>query len=310
MLAVDGVERERRDLEGPDVDRLVRVRRQRDVADQVRVPDEEEQRGQEREPLAGHLVVHVAADDVVADEGVDRLDGGLHAVRPRLHAVGDVDHRHDAEDRGDDDVEHALVEVERAGQADPAVELELVLRLELVVVPAGRAEEGDDRDDRAEIDGAGGEQDLLGLAHFAPLATVWRITRQREVDGEGDEHEHGGHQPVLALAGEADGEDGAADDPGAGERAAEVEPDLAADVLGLGGLALERDAGGALEDPGDGADGVAEQRQAGERDEREGGDDEHDVEVAQEGHGLSAALSDGRQTGSPPRDRGLRVMGV
>ena len=44
--------------------------------------------------------------------------------------------------------------------------------------------------------------------------------------------------------------------------------------------------GGALEDPGDRADGVAEQRQAGERDERQGGDDEHDVEVAQEGHGL------------------------
>ena len=54
----------------------------------------------------------------------------------------------------------------------------------------------------------------------------------------------------------------------------------------LRGLALERDAGGALEDPGDRADGVAEQRQPGERDERQGGDDEHDVEVAQEGHGL------------------------
>ena len=49
----------------------------------------------------------------------------------------------------------------------------------------------------------------------------------REVDGERDGDEDRGGQPVLALAGEPDGEDGAADDPGAPERAAEVEPDLA-----------------------------------------------------------------------------------
>ena len=49
------------------------------------------------------------------------------------------------------------------------------------------------------------------------------------------------------------------------------------------------DARRALRDPGAGADGVAEQRQARERHERQRGDDEHHVEIAQEGHRLSGA---------------------
>src|SRR4051794_5355611 len=65
-----GVEAERRDLRAEDVDLLARVRRQRDVAEHVRPPDEQEQRGDEHEPLARHLPLHVPAGDVVAHEGV------------------------------------------------------------------------------------------------------------------------------------------------------------------------------------------------------------------------------------------------
>src|SRR3954468_6429621 len=159
------VEGEGRDLEPEHLEGLVRVRRQRDVADEVREPDEEEQRGQEREPLAGHLVVHVAARDVVADERVDGLHGGLHAVGPRLHAARDVDHRDDGQRGGEDHVEHALVDVERTREVDPGVELELALRLELLVVLPLGPEDQDDDDDREDVDAEDAEQDLFGAAH-------------------------------------------------------------------------------------------------------------------------------------------------
>ena len=113
---------------------------------------------------------------------------------------------------------------------------------------------------------------------------MWRITDEREVDGEGDEHEHGGGQPVLALAGEPDGEDGAADDPRAGERAAEVEADLAADVrASCAAWRSSATPAARWRIQATAPTRVAEQRQAGERHERQRGDDEHDVEVAQEG---------------------------
>src|SRR4051794_24157812 len=77
-----GVDLEGRDVGPEDVDLLLGVDRQRDEADQVRVPDEEEDRPDEREPLRGHPVVHVAARDVVAHQPVEGLDRRLHPVRP------------------------------------------------------------------------------------------------------------------------------------------------------------------------------------------------------------------------------------
>src|SRR4029450_9354896 len=62
------VEREARHLQAEDVHLVLGVRRQREVADDVREPDEQEDGPDEGEPLRGHPVVHVAARDVVAHE--------------------------------------------------------------------------------------------------------------------------------------------------------------------------------------------------------------------------------------------------
>src|SRR5215218_4807993 len=169
------VERERRDVDAEDIDLLVRVGRQRDVADEVREPDEQEQRPDEREPLARHRVVHVPARDVVAHRGVDPLDGGLHAVRALLHATGDVDHRADRERRGDQQVQHRAREVERA-EVDPGVELELVLRLELLVVEPRPAVDADREHDQEQVDAADDQGDALAGAHSGFLSSGRRIS--------------------------------------------------------------------------------------------------------------------------------------
>src|SRR3954466_13364414 len=120
-------ERERRDLDAEDVHRVLGVRRQRQVADDVREPEEQEDRPDEREPLRGHAVVHVPARDVVAHEQERGLDERLDAVRPGVHPPGHVDHRAARQRGRDDDVEDRLVELDRADR-EPGVELELVLR--------------------------------------------------------------------------------------------------------------------------------------------------------------------------------------
>src|SRR3954468_6085606 len=137
-------QRQRRDLDAEDVNRVLGVRRQRQVADDVREPDEQEDGPDEREPLRGHRVVHVPARDVVAHEQERRLDRGLQPVRPRLHAPRDVDHREAGQRGRDEDVEDRLVELDRADR-EPRLELELVLR------PVGLV-------DRGERRGGAGEQ--------------------------------------------------------------------------------------------------------------------------------------------------------
>ena len=107
------VDRERRDVEPEDVERVV-AGRQRDEPDQVVEPDEEEEGADEREPLRRHLVVHVPARDVVAHQAVERLDRGLDPVRPGLHPAGDVDHRDAGQEPRQHQVEHGLVDVQRA----------------------------------------------------------------------------------------------------------------------------------------------------------------------------------------------------
>src|SRR3954467_8118699 len=178
------VQRERRDLQPEEVEGLLAVRRQRQIADQVREPDEEEEGAHEREPFGGHLRVHVPARDVVVREVVGGLDGGLDVVRLLLHALGDVDHRDARERRGQEQVEDGLVDaqVEPAElDRDPRVELELVLRLVLVVL-AGAAR-GDAQDDRDQEQGPECERDLLagaevlepGHGRVGPLVSYGRI---------------------------------------------------------------------------------------------------------------------------------------
>ena len=123
--------------EPEDVDLVLGIGRERDVPDQVGEPDEEEEGPDQREPPLRHPRVHVALGDVGLHQLVERLDGSLHPVRPRLHAVRDVHPRRDRERRSHEQVEHRLVDahVERADlERDPVVELELVLGLELLVL--------------------------------------------------------------------------------------------------------------------------------------------------------------------------------
>ena len=136
-----GVDRERRDLEPEDVDLLVRVRRQRDVAEHVREPDEEEERRDEREPAGGELrVVQVPARDVVLRQVVGDLDRHLRLVRLVDHPLGDPDHREAGERRREEEVEDRAVDRHvDAGDVDldPRLEPELLLGLERVVLAVG-----------------------------------------------------------------------------------------------------------------------------------------------------------------------------
>ena len=160
-----GVDRERRYLHPEEVELLLRVGRQRDVTDQVAEPDEEEERPDEREVLLGHPVIEVPARDVVAHQREEDLDRRLNPVRSRLHPARDPDHRRAREDRGDHQVHHGLVDVERAGQVDPGVELELVLGLELLVVAPREAEDQEDRDERKRVKPENSEDDLVPGLH-------------------------------------------------------------------------------------------------------------------------------------------------
>src|SRR5215210_2207629 len=160
------VQGEGRQAEAEDVDRLLRVRRQRDVAEHVREPDEEEERGHEGEVLRRRRDRHVALGDLGVGEVVGALDERLHPVRAVLHALGDVDHHGGGDHAGEDHVEHGLVErhVDRAElQVEPGVELELVLGLELVVLAV--APDDPVERDRAPEPDERAEQDHLLAAH-------------------------------------------------------------------------------------------------------------------------------------------------
>ena len=158
------------------VDLVLGVGGQRDVAHEVREHDEQEQGPDEGEPAFRHLLVEVAPRDVVSHQLVERLDGGLHLVRPRMHAIGHVDHRHAGRDRSQEQVENGLVDGEDPG-VDPVVELELVLRLIGVVAPAA-AEDHEQHDDPADPH-AGEQQQRFFHALFGRL----EIARARSRPG-------------------------------------------------------------------------------------------------------------------------------
>ncbi len=132
-----------------DADRVLGVRRQRDVADQVREHDEQEQRADEREPLGGHLLAHRTARDLVAHQFVEQLDRGLDLVRSLMHTPSDVDHRHARRDRRQHQVQDRLVDREDP-EVDPAFEFELVLRFVDFVARAVQAVDRAEHDDPAD----------------------------------------------------------------------------------------------------------------------------------------------------------------
>ena len=142
------------------------VRRQRQVAEHVREPDEEEESRDEREPLARHRAVHVLAGDGVEGDVVGHLDRGLDAVRAVLHAAGDVDHRPGRRDCGEEEVHHGLVvahvDAEEV-ELDPRLEAELLLGLEGVVATLA-AEQEAEQDRQAEPE-AEADQDLVARLH-------------------------------------------------------------------------------------------------------------------------------------------------
>src|SRR5215210_616141 len=180
---VDG---EGRDPEAEDVDGLGAVRRQREVADDVREGDEEEEGRDEGKPLRRVGGGQVPAGDVVLGHVVGDLDRRLHAVGLHLHAAGDVDHHPDRQCARQHEVEDRPVDREVDAtdvDGNPVVELELVLGLELVVL-AVAAEDHQQGDRDREVDPAR-EQDLLlgrpirhGYDPAASWGSISRISRR------------------------------------------------------------------------------------------------------------------------------------
>ena len=231
--------------EAEDVDRLVGVGRQRQIADHVREEDEEEQGCEEREPLGGEpLVFDVAAGDVDLHHVVGDFDRGLEAARLLLHAPGDVEHDADGQGRSEDQVEHGLVdrEVDAADvDRDPGIELELVLGLEGLVLAVAAEDDSDEDRDQEEADesegdlGLGGEAGLLVEGLFdavssfgfrfrcscGPLLKVGLVevdqSAGRETESEDDDQQDRGVEADVPGDGTGD-EDGQGHDPGAAER--------------------------------------------------------------------------------------------
>jgi hypothetical protein len=155
---VDG---ERRQLDAEELERLVRER-QRDEADHVDHPDEEHQRRHVGEPAADRLVRQPLLGDLRLRDLVDDLAHGLPPAGLVLRA--DLDpHQQDPDrhrqDRAEDQVRHGLVdrEVERAElDRDPLADLEVVLRVELLLPTLRR---GGERERRQREPSRQGERD-------------------------------------------------------------------------------------------------------------------------------------------------------
>ena len=127
---------------------------------------------------------------------------------------------------------------------------------------------------------------LMGGVAFLSRGRSMRAVA--EVDGVGDEAHDGGGEAVLAARAEADGEDADADQPGAAEHAGEAQPDRGAHV-GAARAAVEHRLEHAGQDPQRGAGDVAEDGQAGQRDERRGEHDQGHVQVADGGKRIGAS---------------------
>jgi hypothetical protein len=130
--------------EAADVELLV-GQRQRDEADEVEHPDEEEERGHVREPEPDRLRGQPLLGDLGLDDVVDRLADGLARVRidpdAEAHEADPEGHRDQA---AQPEVGDRLVdrEVDRAEvDRQPGLELELVLGIEVLARGEQRREQ-------------------------------------------------------------------------------------------------------------------------------------------------------------------------
>ena len=168
-------------------------------------------------------------------EVVGELDRHLDLVRLLLQAPGDEDHRADRQHAREDQIEDGLVdrEVDPGDvDVDPGIELELVLRLEGVVL-ALVAEDEQQRDRDRQVD-PDADPDLRLACSLRPSLRVEQLREGEaaEVDGDQREREHRGGEAVLALAEQADEQDRHRHEPDAAERRRADDPERAAAVAG------------------------------------------------------------------------------
>ena len=145
-----GVDREARDLEPEDVDLVLGVGRQRDVAEHVREPDEEEERRQVGEPLASRASARGCCRRRCccwSGRRRPRSPSGPcsapAACGCAIQVITPIVSR-----AGEEQVEHRLVD-RHVGEAevdrDPGIEQELVLRLELLVLAVAAEDDAEQR---------------------------------------------------------------------------------------------------------------------------------------------------------------------
>ena len=227
--------------------------------------------------------------DVVLGQVVGELDRHLDLVRLLLAAPGDEDHRGDGQHAGEHQIEDGLVdrEVDPADvDVDPGIELELVLRLEGVVL-ALVAEDDQQGDRDREVD-PDADPDLRLACSRALARSGIHELREREaaqVDGDERERQHRGGEPVLALAEQADEQDGRARPARRGRasrrrrcRARGCDRPLASAAFEARSLTM-RIACCAIQAPA--ADGVAEHRPARRNEDRQREREQQQVPEAQ-----------------------------
>ena len=215
----------------------------------------------------------------VAGEVVERLDGDLQTAGAFLEAFGDVGHHPDRDAGGQQQVQDPLVERDRA-ELEPGVELELVDRGEDVAGDLGSLVRGDAEQDREQHDPAhphadDGVADLARLAHALflggrrPRSGRARGDRwgsgdgahqagppsrplpiaHREGDRVGDEDHQRRREAVVVAAGGARHDDPAGEQPDAGERVDEVQPEPRARLGGPDDRAAVDHGGHPLQQP-------------------------------------------------------------
>ncbi len=149
-----------------DLEFLGAVDRERDVAEQVRDEDEHEKRANERKPALRAALVHVLVGHP-RGEVVEPLDRDLQTAGAALHVPCDADHHADRDDRGEQDVEHALVEVHRAEEVRPGFEVVGVDDAEPFVLVALEAVDHAEDHEADDVDGEDAVEDLAPAAHRA-----------------------------------------------------------------------------------------------------------------------------------------------
>ena len=159
-----GIDLEGRDVRAEQLERVLGVDRQGDVADQVRDEDEDEQREDDREPFLGPLFVHVVARHLF-HERVPALHGHLQTPWALLHVPRDVHHDPDRDDGREQQVQNALVELDRAGDPEPLFEVKAVDHLEVFVFVPLYPEADRERHEPHHVDEPDAQEELAGFAH-------------------------------------------------------------------------------------------------------------------------------------------------